>query len=95
MMEGPLPFLTTTRLPPLYPEYRLRELALPQHNPDLPLPEGRHGKYIWISEHVRGSFKLLHNMDLILTERMAAAGWGNALQEHFVNGLLGYESGRS
>lgn len=44
------------RLPPLYPEYRLRELALPQHNLDLPYPEGRNGKYIWISEHVRGMF---------------------------------------
>jgi hypothetical protein len=46
------------RLPPLYPKYRLRELALPQHNLDLPYPEGRDGKYIWISEHVRG---MLHN----------------------------------
>ena len=44
------------RLPPLYPEYRLRELALPQHNLDLPYPEGRNGKYLWISEHVRGMF---------------------------------------
>jgi hypothetical protein len=44
------------RLPPLYPEYRLRELALPQHNLDLPYPEGRNGKYLWISEHVRGTF---------------------------------------
>lgn len=43
-----------TRLPPLYPEYRRRELALPQHNLDLPYPEGRNGKYLWISEHVRG-----------------------------------------
>lgn len=42
------------RLPPLYPQYRLRELELPQHNLDLPYPEGRNGKYLWISEHVRG-----------------------------------------
>ncbi|KAF9651931.1 hypothetical protein BDM02DRAFT_3110067 [Thelephora ganbajun] len=65
------------RLPPLYPEYRLRELALPQHNLDLPYPEGRNGKYLWISEHVQ------------------AAGWGNALQEHFVNALLAYHSRRA
>jgi len=44
------------RLPPLYSGYRLRELALPQHNPDLPYPEGKNGKYFWISEHVRGMF---------------------------------------
>lgn len=69
--------LSRNRLPPLYPKYRQNELALPQHNPDLPLPEGRHGKYIWMSEHVYGS------------------GWGNALQEHFVNGLLSYASERS
>lgn len=42
------------RLPPLYPQYRRRELALPQHNLNLPYPEGRNGKYVWISEHVRG-----------------------------------------
>ncbi|TCD70094.1 hypothetical protein EIP91_004823, partial [Steccherinum ochraceum] len=33
-------------LPPLYEEYTRAERALPQHNPDLPLPEGRSGKYI-------------------------------------------------
>ena len=41
-------------LPPLYGGYRLRELKLPQHNLDLPYPEGRDGKYLWLSEHVRG-----------------------------------------
>ena len=52
-----LPWQQKDRLPPLYPEYRLSELALPQHNLDLPYPEGRNGKYIWISEHVRGMFR--------------------------------------
>lgn len=46
--------LSGSRLPPLYRKYRLRELALPQHNLDLPHPEGKSGKYIWISGHVRG-----------------------------------------
>lgn len=72
-----LNFSGTRRSPPLYPEYRLKELSLPQHNPDLSYPEGRHGKYLWISEHVR------------------ASGWGNVLQEHFVNSLLAYKSKRS
>jgi hypothetical protein len=52
---------TDPQLPPLYPEYRLKELALPQHNPDLPYPEGRNGKYLWISEHVHGElYSLFH-----------------------------------
>src|SRR5882757_10370931 len=42
-------------LPPLFPQYHLSELALPQHNPDLPYPEGRTGKYIWLSEHTHGA----------------------------------------
>lgn len=65
------------RLPPLFDEYHLRELALPQHNPDLLYPEGRTGKYLWISGHTHD------------------AGWGNILQEHVMNGLLTYYSGRS
>lgn len=65
------------RLPPLYGKYRHQELALPQHHLDLPYPEGRNGKYLWLSGHVH------------------ASGWGNALQEHFVNALLTYHSRRA
>lgn len=88
------------RLPPLYSEYRLRELALPQHNLDLPYPEGKNGKYLWISEHVRG---MCHDISgscspalfFLRLHISIAAGWGNALQEHFVNGLLAYHSQRA
>lgn len=45
----------TRRLPPLFPEFHQAELALPQHNPDLPYPEGRTGKYIWLSGHTHGA----------------------------------------
>lgn len=41
--------------PPLYEKYHARELQLPQHDPDLPLPEGREGKYIWMANHVHAS----------------------------------------
>ncbi|KAI0354759.1 hypothetical protein OH77DRAFT_1425875 [Trametes cingulata] len=41
--------------PPLYGKYHKWELQLPQHNPDLPFPEGRHGQYIWMANHVHGS----------------------------------------
>lgn len=40
--------------PPLYSKYHQDELAYPQHNPDLPYPEGREGKYIWMANHVHG-----------------------------------------
>lgn len=42
------------RPPPLYSKYHRLEHALPQHNLDLPYPEGKDGKYFWISEHVHG-----------------------------------------
>lgn len=42
------------RLPPLYEEFSAYELALPQHNPNLPFPEGRNGKYLWAANHVHG-----------------------------------------
>jgi len=38
--------------PPLYPEYHQMELDLPQHNLNLPPPEGKNGKYLWIANHV-------------------------------------------
>ena len=44
------------RKPPLYEKYHQEELRLPQHNPDLPYPEGRHGKYIWYANHVHCTY---------------------------------------
>ncbi|KAJ8472331.1 hypothetical protein ONZ51_g8588 [Trametes cubensis] len=41
--------------PPLYEQYHKRELELPQHNPDLPYPEGKNGQYIWMANHVHAS----------------------------------------
>lgn len=41
--------------PPDYAEYRLNETKLPQHNPDLPFPEGRTGKYVYFSGHITGA----------------------------------------
>ncbi|TCD63175.1 hypothetical protein EIP91_005872 [Steccherinum ochraceum] len=45
-----------SKYPPLYEKYHAKELALPQHNPDLPYPEGREGKYLWVSAHLDGGF---------------------------------------
>ena len=41
-------------LPPLYGEWHKEELELPQHDPELPPPEGREGKYINIANHIYG-----------------------------------------
>ncbi|PCH34414.1 hypothetical protein WOLCODRAFT_135702 [Wolfiporia cocos MD-104 SS10] len=41
--------------PPLYQQYHEQELRLPQHNPNLPFPEGRDGKFIWMANHVHAS----------------------------------------
>ena len=38
-------------LPPLYRRFHEAELALPQHNPELPAPEGRSGRYLWVANH--------------------------------------------
>ena len=43
------------RKPPLYTDYYLQELKHPQHNPELPFPEGEHGLYIWYANHVHGA----------------------------------------
>jgi hypothetical protein len=41
-------------LPPLYKELYEWEDNLPQHNLDLPLPEGRHGRYLKFSNQIKG-----------------------------------------
>ncbi|KAI0061373.1 hypothetical protein BV25DRAFT_1826885 [Artomyces pyxidatus] len=43
----------TTPLPPNFYNWHDREKALPQHNMDLPAPQGRHGRYIWFANNVK------------------------------------------
>lgn len=38
-------------LPPLYRYYHDQELALPQHDPTLPYPEGSHAKFLWLPNY--------------------------------------------
>ncbi|EMD32600.1 hypothetical protein CERSUDRAFT_118643 [Gelatoporia subvermispora B] len=42
-------------LPPLYERFHTYELELPQHDPSLPYPEGRLGRYFYPANHVHGS----------------------------------------
>lgn len=42
--------------PPLFPNHRKIERLLPQHDLNLPPPEGRRGRYLYMANHVRGKF---------------------------------------
>jgi hypothetical protein len=42
--------------PPDYAEWHEIEEALPQHNINLTFPEGRGGRYVYFSEHVKSTF---------------------------------------
>ena len=41
--------------PPDYAEWHKIEEALPQHNQSLPFPEGKDGRYVYFSEHVKSA----------------------------------------
>jgi hypothetical protein len=43
--------------PPRFYEWHDREKQLPQHDLDLPYPQGREGRYIRFSNHVWGAFR--------------------------------------
>lgn len=45
--------------PPDYAEWHEIEEALPQHNVNLTFPEGKEGRYVYFSEHVRSTFILI------------------------------------
>jgi hypothetical protein len=42
--------------PPDYAEWHKTEEALPQHNQNLSFPEGKEGRYVYFSEHVKSAF---------------------------------------
>jgi hypothetical protein len=42
--------------PPRFYEWHDREKSLPQHDPNLPYPQGREGRYIRFSNQVAGTF---------------------------------------
>lgn len=41
-------------LPPLYPELKVEELALPQHEEELPYPEGKNAKFVRFGNQMWG-----------------------------------------
>ncbi|RDX54563.1 hypothetical protein OH76DRAFT_976578 [Lentinus brumalis] len=72
-----LTYVLNYPLPPLYGRFHQAELALPQHDASLPLPEGAHGRYLWVANHA------------------SKCGWGNAMQETFLNAYLAYKTNRA
>ena len=51
--------------PPVYTELRKLEVNLPQHNPNLPFPEGKSGRYVLFSNsrvHLSGWNNKLNDM---------------------------------
>ncbi|KAJ7574375.1 hypothetical protein C8J56DRAFT_803188 [Mycena floridula] len=48
---SPGPLLTSELNPPLYEKWSANERLLPQHDPNLPFPEGSHAKFIFFSNH--------------------------------------------
>jgi hypothetical protein len=49
--------------PPNYTEWHEIEEALPQHNENLTFPEGRTGRYVYFSEHVKSTRILIPIFD--------------------------------
>ena len=92
--------------PPRFYEWHDREKRLPQHDADLPYPQGRGGRYIRFTNQVCcTSFffsffpRLPRSSDVItkLIGRLSdeGLGWGNAMQEMLFNAHLAYLSKRT
>lgn len=61
VQEPPLPNLSSSpEYPPNYTEWHEIEEALPQHNRNLSFPEGKEGRYVYFSEHVKSAPILIH-----------------------------------
>lgn len=56
-------------LPPLYRYYHEQDVALPQHDPTLPYPEGSNAKFLWLPNHVH-SKQSLRNFQFRESESM-------------------------
>jgi hypothetical protein len=53
-IDIPTQYNDTTILPPLYPDLAQAEERLPQHNENLPYPEGRHAKLLRFGNEMWG-----------------------------------------
>ena len=93
------------RKPPRFYEWHDREKRLPQHDVNLPYPQGREGRYIRFTNRVSGTLSFLlfrgcgaaRNIITELIGRLSdeGVGWGNAMQEMLFNAHLAYLSERT
>ena len=85
--------------PPLYEAYHQRELNMPQHNPDLPFPEGKTGKYLFVSSHLDGEQIIEGPRSAVLSichlQHLTGYGWGNYMQEFVWDAYLAHKAGRA
>lgn len=64
------------RKPPRYTRYHAYERNLPQHDLNLPYPEGRDAKFFWASNHVTSAYTLLFLVTCLLNCSMYRIGMG-------------------
>jgi hypothetical protein len=94
---APAPAPPDPALPPLYQSFHQAELGFPQHDPSLPFPEGKTGRYIFIANHAVGEhgIPVQHAPSAHAAGNGAASGWANIMQEIILNALLAHESRRA
>jgi len=82
--------------PPLFYEWHDRERRLPQHNLDLPYPQGREGRYIRFASQGNCALFIPNRATHVFHSPMTGtgAGFGNIMQEIFLNAHLALLSKR-
>jgi len=90
--------------PPRFYEWHDREKRLPQHDLNLPYPQGREGRYIRFTNQVCGTsffFSFFRGCGAaaipshLIGQLPEGLGWGNAMQEMLFNAHLAYLSKRT
>ena len=73
-------------LPPTYERFYEIERNYPQHDVSLPYPEGKDGRFLWISNQHDGQFgEPICDPCFSLTKLHAGLGWNNIFQNLYVH----------
>jgi hypothetical protein len=89
--------------PPCFISWHDREVLLPQHDPDLPFPQGHEGRYIYFANQAccasfhHSFLLLLLPVNPLLDNWLPniGIGWGNITQGMLLEAYLAYLSGRT
>lgn len=85
-------------LPPTFEEYYALEQSYPQHNESLEFPEGREGRYLWISNQHYGerhSTTSLRDIEMLTCMRSAGLGWNNIFEAMYMIAHMSFLSNRA